>query len=117
MEDHFFSGFMDELMKVAGGAKAQYDASGKFIGFKSAYTPPKVQEMPPPPEFKPGSGYKPKGNATGLIGGKTKGIQELKREGVFFGGKRKPAAGKAREIKLPSGAEENMAREMKLPPR
>lgn len=73
MENHFFSGFMDELMKVAGGAKASIDPkTGKWV-FKPVAMP-KAQApgtVPAPePKFKPGSGYKAGGSGDAFSAGK-----------------------------------------------
>lgn len=100
MESNFFSGFADELMKIAGGAKAYQDASGKWH-FKPVATPKtNAPGTVPAPEakFKPGSGYKPGGGAfqTGKkvvtqkgaykgMGSLTGQKGALKREGVYFG--------------------------------
>ncbi|NIR12961.1 MAG: hypothetical protein GWN86_03005 [Desulfobacterales bacterium] len=99
MESHFFQGFMDELMKVAGGAKATIDPkTGKWVFKPVAMPKMKAPGAVPAPEpkFKPGSGFKPKGGGafeTGksvvkgkssvLVGGSSGQRKALRREGVF----------------------------------
>lgn len=94
----FFLGFADELVKVAGGAKAWQDSSGKWhfkpVAMPKTNAPGTVPA--PEPKFKPGSGYKPGGGAfeTGKKVLTQKGAYKsvgslsgqrgaLKREGVY----------------------------------
>jgi hypothetical protein len=100
VDNCFFSGFMDELIKIAGGAKASIDPkTGKWV-FKPVAMPKlkSPDAVPAPqPKFKPGSGYKPKpsGGDSFQAGKKAlksgyKGVgsqsgqrKTLRREGVF----------------------------------
>ena len=89
---------MDELIKIAGGAKASIDPkTGKWV-FKPVAMPKlkSPDAVPAPqPKFKPGSGYKPTGGGSFQAGKKAlksgyKGVgsqssqrKALGREGVF----------------------------------
>lgn len=102
MSNHFFEGFMDEVVKLAGSmGKAQYDENGKYIGFKKTMDIAKPKPMPsqtaaqqkpapapaPAAQQKPAQGNLQKGvnavNNNALKGGSTNNRKSLKREGVF----------------------------------
>lgn len=90
----FFDGFADELMKIAGGAKATIDPkTGKWVfkpvAMPKAISPAPVQKAKVQPVNKPAgggalqAGKKALKGGYGGVGSQTSQRKSLRREGVF----------------------------------